>query len=62
MNLFFCFCGGFICDWRKGVSDWVVVFLYFVSMSSSVGLDGCSVPSSHSVIVFIWRGLVSTSG
>lgn len=40
----------------------VAVFLYFVSMSSSVGLGDCSVPSSHSVMVFTWRGFVSTSG
>ena len=57
MNLFFCFWVA-IWDSRNWVRGVVAVFLYFVSMSSSVGLAGCS----QSVMVFTWSGLVSTSG
>ena len=62
MNLFFCF-GVAIWDSRNWVSEVVAVFLYFVSMSSSVGVDsGGGELSSHSVMVFTWRRVVSTSG
>ena len=62
MNLFFCFG---VSTWasRNCVRGWVAVFLYFVSMSSSVAVGSGGVElSSHSVIVLIWRGVVSTSG
>jgi len=62
MNLFFCF-GVAIWASRNWVKGWVAVFLYFVSMTSSVGVCSGGVElSSHSVIVFTWRGVVSTSG
>ena len=61
MNLFFCF-GVAIWAWRNWVRGWVAVFLYFVSMTSSVGVELGVELSSHSVMVFTWSGLVSTSG
>ena len=61
MNLFFCFCVA-IWDSRNWVRDWFTVFLYFVSMTSSVDVEAGAELSSHSVMVFIWSGLVSTIG